>query len=77
MIQFIHTHTSVLFQVLFHLDYSKIAEFPVLYRSLLIILHTVVFPGGSDGKESVCNAGDLALIPGSGDPLEGNGNPLQ
>ena len=30
------------------------------------------FPGGSDGKESSCNAGDLGLIPGSGswDPLE-------
>ena len=24
------------------------------------------FPGGSDDKESVCNAGDLGLIPGSG-----------
>ena len=23
------------------------------------------FPGGSDGKESTCNAGDLSLIPGS------------
>ena len=23
------------------------------------------FPGGSDGKESACNAGDLGLIPGS------------
>ena len=22
-----------------------------------------VFPGGSDGKESVCNAGDLGLVP--------------
>ena len=22
------------------------------------------FPGGSDGKESTCNAGDLGLIPG-------------
>ena len=22
------------------------------------------FPGGSDGKESVCNAGDLGSIPG-------------
>ena len=27
------------------------------------------FPGGSDGKESACNAGDLGLIPGE-DPLE-------
>ena len=24
------------------------------------------FPGGSDGKESACNMGDLGLIPGSG-----------
>ena len=23
------------------------------------------FPGGSDGKESACSAGDLGLIPGS------------
>ena len=28
------------------------------------------FPGGSDGKESACNVGDLGLIPGSEDPLE-------
>ena len=28
------------------------------------------FPGGSAGKESACNAGDLGLIPGWGDPLE-------
>ena len=36
------------------------------------------FPGGSDSKESACNAGDLGWIPGSGiSPREGNGNPLQ
>ena len=36
------------------------------------------FPGGSDGKESACTAGDLGLIPGLGRfPGEGNGNPLQ
>ena len=36
------------------------------------------FPGGSDDKESACNAGDLDLIPGSGRlPGEGNGYPLQ
>ena len=36
------------------------------------------FPGGSDGNESTCNAGDLASIPGSGrSPEDGNGNPLQ
>ena len=33
------------------------------------------FPGGSDGKEFVCNAGDPGLIPGLGrSPREGNGN---
>ena len=36
------------------------------------------FPGGSDSKESTCNAGDPGSIPGSGrSPGEGNGNPLQ
>ena len=36
------------------------------------------FPGGSDGKESACNAGDLGSTPGLGrSPGEGNGNPLQ
>ena len=34
--------------------------------------------GGSDGKASACNAGDLGSIPGLGrSPGEGNGNPLQ
>ena len=36
------------------------------------------FPGGSDGKASVYNAGDPGSIPGLGrSPGEGNGNPLQ
>ena len=36
------------------------------------------FPGGSGGKASAYNVGDLGLIPGSGrSPGEGNGNPLQ
>ena len=35
------------------------------------------FPGGSEGKESTCNVGDLSSIPGSGtSPGEENGNPL-
>ena len=39
---------------------------------------TLGFPGGSEGKESTCNVGDLGLIPGSGrSPGKGNGNPLQ
>ena len=36
------------------------------------------FPCGSAGKESACNVGDLALIPGLGrSPGEGKGYPLQ
>ena len=35
-------------------------------------------PGGSDGKESACNAGDPGLTPGSGrSPGEGSGYPFQ
>ena len=35
-------------------------------------------PGGSDGKQSTCIAGDLGLNPGLGKfPGEGNGNPFQ
>ena len=35
-------------------------------------------PGGSDGKEFTCNAGDQGSIPGSGrSPGEGNGNSFQ
>ena len=36
------------------------------------------FPGGSEGKASACDVGDLGSIPGlGGSPGEGNGNPLQ
>ena len=43
-----------------------------------LLLYLLGFPGGSDGKEPACNAGDLGSIPGSGrSPGEGNVNPLQ
>ena len=36
------------------------------------------FPGGSESKESACNAGVLGSIPGLGrSPGEGKGYPLQ
>jgi len=36
------------------------------------------FAGGSDGKESACNAGDLGFIPGLGrSPGKGKGYPFQ
>ena len=46
-----------------------------LRRYMLIYL---LFPGGSDSKESSCNAGDLGSAPGLGrSPGGGHGNPLQ
>ena len=36
------------------------------------------FPGGSDGKQSACKAGDRDSIPGlESSPGEGHGNPCQ
>ena len=36
------------------------------------------FPGGSDGKESTCNVGNLGSVPGLGRcPGGGHGNPFQ
>ena len=41
-------------------------------------LYVFTFPGGSAGKESACNAGELRSIPGLGrSPGEGKGYPLQ
>ena len=48
------------------------------YLLLEIIIYFLDFPGGSDGKASIYNAGDLGSNPGSGrSPGEGNGNPQQ
>ena len=41
-------------------------------------MHQINFPGGSDGKVSVYDAGDLGSVPGSGRASgEGNDNPFQ
>ena len=43
-----------------------------------LITHPLGFPGGSDGKESTRNAGDMGSIPGSRrSPGEGKANLLQ
>ena len=43
-----------------------------------VCVYTCFICGGSDGKESACNAGDLGLIPGLGrSPGEGDGYLLQ
>ena len=47
-------------------------------RYLELSIVNMGFSGGSEGKESACNAGDPGLIPGSGrSPGEGIGYPLQ
>ena len=55
-------------------------QFFALISSLIVLwlVNTMGFPGGSVGKESACNAGDLGLIPRLGrSPGEGNGYSLQ
>ena len=63
-------------------------QFEVIYRRCFVscmdfiigICHyyPLGFPGGSESKDSACNAGDLGSIPESGrSPGGGNGNPLQ
>ena len=53
--------------------YGKLVELPT-YQPLLVLesifLSSMDFPGGSDGKEIACNAGDLGLIPDQEDPVE-------
>ena len=52
--------------------------FGIYLKDLLLGYNEVGFPGGSDGKVSACNAGDLGLIPGLGiSPEERKDYPLQ
>ena len=52
---------------------------PVIYTVVTVFCICVVLSlGGSVGKESACNTGDLGSIPGLGrSPGEGTGYPLQ
>ena len=64
----------------YHRQTLGIGFFFSQHKSLKIHLTCIYqyFPGGSDGKVSVYNAGDLDSIPGLGrSPGEGNGNLLQ
>ena len=60
-----------------HKALSKI--FKIILLIIGVDLNTCKgFPGGSDGKESTCNEGDLGSIPGLGRSLGGRqGNPPQ
>ena len=73
-----HLHiykTSLVAQTVKRLSTMQETWVPSLVRELRSLMD---FPGGSDGKASVYNAGDLGSSPGLGrSPAEGNGNPLQ
>ena len=59
----------MLFQALCSSDFNRLDEAHPHYAG---------FPGGSDGKQAACDAGDSGSSPGSViPPGEGNGNPLQ
>ena len=65
-----------------HLHYSFPPSFGLFLFSFSGFLNWKLIivmgcPGGSDGRESACSAGDPGSVPGSGrSPREGNGNPL-
>ena len=65
-----------------HADYCKAAS-TYQVTSLIIFLYETQgiyqgFPGGSDGKESACNAGDQGSVPESGiSSGEGSGYPQE
>ena len=49
---------------------AKTVQDRISLQHLLLQPHNEGFTGGSDGKESACNAGDPGSIPGREDPLE-------
>ena len=56
----------------------NIIVFYVFYQCIIYIgiLLPYISPGGSDGKESACNAGDPGLIPGLGIPWRRKWQPI-
>ena len=62
---------TVFFALLHPFSSHGVHNFGLFYQVIL------GFPGGSDGKESPCNAGDLGSLPGWGrSPGGGHGNSL-
>ena len=73
-------HTGFLLFVFSLFTQKKIRHICYAQRSKILKLPSLEsgFPSASDGKASVCNAGDPGSIPGLGrSPGEGNGSPLQ
>ena len=60
------------------IKYTYCSRFSNIYKFGYNYNEFLVFPGGSAGKESACNAGDLSSVPELGrSPGEGNSYPLQ
>ena len=66
-----------------HYTYKYVYKYTYIHIHTYTHTHThtqtyvKIFPGGSDGKESACNAWDLGSVHGLGrSPGEGNDNPL-
>ena len=55
-----------------HVPFGYMSQVHLITQTSLdwVFYHLWGFPGGSDSKESICNAGDLGSIPGGEDPLE-------
>ena len=76
---------SLLFKTLSRFDIAilprskhLLISWPQSHCPLSVCIYVWGFPGGSDGKESACNVGDLGLIPGSGRSRGGGlSNPRQ
>ena len=80
-LHFLMFYYSIIFAGNVNLSLGEVAfiTFPIFPPDIMLDLtHSLGFPGGSDGKESACNAGDPCSIPGSGRFSGGGfGNPLQ
>ena len=71
----------------YELPFIRLTHSGDLMYVMVVVVNSIVlytwlelkgFLGGSDDKESACNAGNLSSIPGSGrSPREGHGYPFQ
>ena len=69
----VHIHNGILFSHFLPFACDNFSHARIAYTQ-----YDMGFPGGSDGKESACNAGDPGLIPGWGiSPGGERCNPLQ
>ena len=87
---YIYMHVHMCIYICTHIFFSIMVYYRILSITPCVIqqdfvvcfiyssLYLLGFSGGSDSKESACNAGDLGSIRGLGrSPEGGNGNPLQ